>query len=109
MSEAIVYVTCQDQAEAERVGQALIEAKLAACVNIVERITSMFWWKGKVEKEQEAVLIAKTESGLINQVTERVKSVHSYECPCVISLPIVGGNPEFLQWIREETKEAGGE
>lgn len=107
MSEALVYITCKDKAEAEGVGRALIEDKLAACVNIIEGMQSMFWWQGRTEKERETVLIAKTRAGLVSRLTEKVKSVHSYDCPCVVALPIIDGNPEFLQWIRDETGGSG--
>ncbi|MFP3984079.1 MAG: divalent-cation tolerance protein CutA [Desulfurivibrionaceae bacterium] len=107
MSEALVYITCKDKAEAEEVGRVLIEGKLAACVNIVDGMQSMFWWQGRTEKDQETVLIAKTRAGLVSPLTEKVKSVHSYDCPCVVALPIIDGNPDFLQWIREETGGSG--
>lgn len=103
MSEAMVYITCRDKAEAEKVGRALIEDRLAACVNIMDGMQSMFRWQGKVDRDRETVLIAKIGAGLVNRLTDRVRSVHSYDCPCVVALPVIGGNPEFLQWIREET------
>jgi len=105
MSAALVYMTAGDRQEAERVGQALIESKLAACVNILDGMQSMFWWQGKVEQEGEIVVIAKTREDLVPQLTEKVKSVHSYDCPCIVAVPIIDGNPDFLQWIREETGE----
>jgi periplasmic divalent cation tolerance protein len=106
MSAVLVYMTAGDRQEAERVGQALIEAKLAACVNIVDGMQSMFWWQGKVDKDSETVVIAKTKVGLVTQLTEKVKAVHSYDCPCVVAVPIIDGNPEFLQWIQDETGHA---
>jgi periplasmic divalent cation tolerance protein len=105
MSAALVYMTAGDRQEAERVGQALIESKLAACVNILDGMQSMFWWQGKVEQEGEIVVIAKTRDDLVPQLTEKVKSVHSYDCPCVVAVPVIDGNPDFLQWIRDETGE----
>jgi len=107
MSAAMVYVTCGDKSEAERVGQALVEARLAACVNILDGMQSMFRWQGRTETDQETVLLAKTRTALVDRLTDKVRSVHSYDCPCVIALPIIDGNPEFLQWIREETQEPG--
>lgn len=104
MSAALVYITCADKSEAERVGQALVEAHLAACVNIIDGMQSMFWWQGKAEKDQETVLLAKTRTALVGALTEKVRSVHSYDCPCVVALPIIDGNPEFLQWIHDETR-----
>ena len=105
MSGVLVYITCKDKAEAEKVGQALVEAKLAACVNIIDGMQSMFWWEGAAQKESETVLLAKTKVGLVQKLTDKVKSVHSYDCPCVVAVPIIDGNPEFLQWIQEETTQ----
>ncbi len=103
MSAVLVYMTATNKDEAERVGKALIEAKLAACVNIVDNMQSMFWWGGQVEKDSETVLMAKTRVGLVGRLNEKVAAVHSYETPCVVAVPIIDGNPEFLQWIRDET------
>jgi len=100
----VVYITAKDQAEARRIGRALVEERLAACVNIIEGIESIYWWEGQVRAEGEAVLIAKTKAALVPALIERVKSLHSYACPCVVSLPILDGNPEFLEWIAAETR-----
>ena len=100
----MVYITAKDQAEARRIGRALVEERLAACVNIIEGIESIYWWEGQVRAEGEAVLIAKTKAALVPALIERVKSLHSYACPCVVSLPILDGNPEFLEWIAAETR-----
>ncbi len=105
MSAVMVYITAGDKQEAEKVGKALVESKTAACVNIVEDMQSMFWWNGGVEKDNEVVVVAKTKVGLVSELTEAVKSVHSYDCPCVVAIPVIDGNPEFLQWIQEETKD----
>ncbi len=105
MSAVMVYITAGDKQEAEKVGKALVESKTAACVNIVEGMQSMFWWNGGVEKDNEVVVVAKTKVGLVSELTEAVKSVHSYDCPCVVAVPVIDGNPEFLQWIQEETKD----
>lgn len=104
MSESFVYMTCETQQEAESIGTVLVERRLAACVNIIPGMQSMYWWQGKVEKSQEVVLVAKTKTSLVDELTQAVKAVHGYDVPCVASLPINGGNDEFLAWIREETK-----
>lgn len=103
MSAVLVYVTCRDASEAERVGESLITSRLAACVNIIEGMRSMFWWDNKVEQDQETVLLAKTRVGLVSQLTDKVKFVHSDDCPCVVAVPIIDGNPEFLSWIQSQT------
>lgn len=104
MSESFVYMTCDTVGEAENIGAILVERRLAACVNILGGMKSMYWWQGRVEKGEEAVLIAKTKTSLVAELTEAVKAMHGYDVPCVASMPIEGGNSDFLAWIREETK-----
>ena len=99
----LVYMTAGSPEEARRIGRELVEARLAACVNVIENMTSIYWWNGSVEEGAEAVLIAKTEAARIDALTERVKALHSYDCPCVVALPIVAGNSDFLNWIAAET------
>ena len=99
-----VYMTCGSLDEARKLGQVLLEKNLAACVNILDGMRSLYRWEGAVQEDQETVLIAKTRHDLMDELTETVNSNHSYECPCIIELPIDGGNPEFLQWIVSETK-----
>ena len=99
-----VYMTCGSLDEARKLGQLLLEKNLAACVNILDGMRSLYRWDGAVQEDQESVLIAKTRHELMDELTKTVLSNHSYECPCIIELPIDGGNPEFLQWIVSETK-----
>ena len=99
----MVYMTADGADEARRIGLALVEARLAACVNIIDPMTSMYWWEGKVVDGKETVLIAKTTARLVDALTEKVREIHSYECPCVVALKAAGGNPGFLDWIAEET------
>jgi periplasmic divalent cation tolerance protein len=106
MTAVMVYVTAKDKAEAQRVGKVLVESRLVACVNIIEGMESMFWWKGSAQSEKECVLIAKTRVGLVSDINDKIKTVHTYDCPCVVAIPIIDGNPEFLQWIQEETRNA---
>lgn len=105
MSAVWVYITAGSLVEARKIGRALIEARLAACVNILENMRSMYHWKGKVEEDREVVLIAKTRDKLMDALVDKVKSVHSYEVPCILALPVVDGNPDFLHWIEDETKD----
>ena len=90
--------------EAEIVGRNLVSKRLAACVNIIDNMKSIYRWQGKIETENEVIVIAKTKNELINELIENVKILHSYECPCVVAFPIIGGNEDFLKWIRDETK-----
>jgi periplasmic divalent cation tolerance protein len=99
----LIYITTDGPDEARAIGRALVEARLAACVNIVDPMASLYWWEGEVREGRETVLIAKTTAGLVDELTEKVRALHSYSCPCVVALPIEGGNPAFLYWIGAET------
>jgi periplasmic divalent cation tolerance protein len=103
MEPIFAYMTASSPEEARRIGRALVEARLAACVNVIDRMTSFYWWQGKIEEGAEAVLIAKTTRDKLAALTDRVKSLHSYAVPCVVALPIVDGNADFLAWIEAET------
>ena len=103
MSFSVVYITTGDGAEARRIGRALVNARLAACANIFEGVTSVFHWEGEVQEDSEAVLIVKTRSELVDSVIERVRELHSYECPDIVAAPIAQGNPDYLDWIGHET------
>lgn len=98
----IIYITTSNQIEAEKIAEALIKEKLAACVNYFP-IKSIFRWKGKIQKENEIAMIVKTKAKLVDKITKRVKEIHSYETPCIISLSIEKGNKEFLKWIDDNT------
>jgi periplasmic divalent cation tolerance protein len=101
-----IYVTAPSAAEAKSIGRTLVEERLAACVNILEGMTSLYWWEGRIDEAHEAVLIAKTRAPLCDAVIDRVKELHSYSCPCVVALPLAAGNPAFLEWIASETGRA---
>ena len=104
MTLNLIYVTAKDKDEARRIGRELVESRLAACVNVIDGVNSMYWWQGKVQDDAEAVLIAKTQEALVPQLIEKVKLLHSYDCPCIAALPILDGNPAFLQWVADETR-----
>jgi periplasmic divalent cation tolerance protein len=105
MSEyRVLYVTAASEEEAAKLGRALVEEHLAACANVLGAIRSIYWWQGKLEEGAEAALILKTRADLVEKATERLKALHSYSLPCVIALPILGGNPDFLAWIGAETE-----
>lgn len=99
-----VYMTTENKEEARKIGSKLVEDHLAACVNIVDGMESMFWWDGEVQSGQETVLIAKTTLRNIGDLTRRVKELHSYDCPCIITFSIneQEGNEEYLDWLEEE-------
>ncbi len=101
----VVFVTAKDLSEAKRISQKLLEEKLIACANIVEGVKSFFWWQGKIDNAQEVLLILKSQESLFKKIVKTVKSVHSYEVPEVIALPIVEGNPDYLRWIDESLRQ----
>ena len=101
----MVYMTAANEAEAAKLARGLVEARLAACANILGPIRSFYWWDGKVQDEGEIALIAKTRAELVDALTAKVKELHSYSVPCVVALPIAAGNADFLDWIGQETRE----
>ena len=103
MTALLVYITTDGKEEADRIGAILVEKRLAACVNIVDGMESLFWWNGNVDRGRETILIAKTKEALLERLTDAVTKAHSYDCPCVVALPIIGGHPDFLKWIEDET------
>ena len=104
MEFVFAYITAPSPEEARRIGKILVTERLAACVNILPQMESHYWWEGKLESAQEAVLIAKTRSDLRASLLERVRGLHAAETPCVVFLPVTGGNPEYLAWIAAETE-----
>jgi periplasmic divalent cation tolerance protein len=103
MSAVCVYITAASPEQAEQIGRALVAARLAACVNILPGMRSIYHWQGAIETATEAVLIAKTRADLTDALLARVKALHTYAVPCAVVLPIQGGLPEFLDWIEAET------
>jgi periplasmic divalent cation tolerance protein len=102
--DIIVLITASNKEEAATIGLALVNEHLAACVNIIPEIRSLFTWDGKTQDEQETLLIAKSRQPLLDQLVLRVRSLHSYAVPEVLALPIVGGSADYLTWLRETTK-----
>lgn len=104
----VLYVTCGSREEALKIGRALVEERLAACANVLSPHTAIYRWEGAVQEDPEIGLLLKTRRPLVDRATERVKALHGYSVPCVVALPVVGGNPDFLAWIGGETEAATG-
>lgn len=104
MDEIVVLITTPSKAEGERIGQILVEKKLAACANIFSPISSIFSWQGKVCREEEALMIIKSRRDCFVPLAEEVKRHHSYSVPEIIALPLVEGALDYLKWIRENTQ-----
>ena len=105
MSATLVMVTAPSGEAARTLGRSLVEARLAASVNISDGITSFYWWEGAVEEGAEALLFAKTRAELVDRVIDFVKARHPYDCPAIVAMPIVAGNPDYLAWIETDTGE----
>jgi periplasmic divalent cation tolerance protein len=103
MDRQLIYITASTDDEARTIAPALVEERLAACANILGQIKSVYWWEGELQEDGEVALIVKSTAALVPRIVERVKALHSYDCPCVVALPIGSGNPAFLDWIGEET------
>jgi len=102
--KVVILITTSTEEEAHKIAEQLLTKRKAACVNIVPKVDSSFWWQGKLDSAQESLLIIKTRASLLQEVINLVKKVHSYSVPEIIALPIVGGNQDYLKWIDDEVK-----
>lgn len=102
----IVFVTVSNKKEASRIARQLVKNRLAACVNIIEKIDSFFWWQGKVDRAKEALLIIKSKKEKLAKIIKVVKSLHGYEVPEIIALPIIGGEKNYLKWLDDSIRES---
>ena len=104
MKTYFIYMTAGSRDEATNIGKKLVTSKLAACVNILDNMHSIYLWEGEIQDDREVVIIAKTTEDRVPELIEKVRSMHSYECPCIVSLPVSGGYQPFLNWIAKEVK-----
>ena len=98
-----MYLTTPNQAEAENIAKVVIKEKLAACVNIHQPIKSYYIWENKLEISQEIALVIKTKISLESQLIKRIEQLHSYSTPCILSLDVNGGNPDYIKWVNSLT------
>jgi periplasmic divalent cation tolerance protein len=103
MKKYLVYITTPTEEEAKKIAKTLVEERLASGVNILPGISSVYWWEGKINEENEIFLLGQTKESCIDELIERVKEIHSYTCPCVVAVPIEKGYKNFLGWIERET------
>lgn len=99
-----VYMTTATAAEARQLGEVLVSERLAACVNVLGPITSIYRWKGRVERGREVAFVAKTRAAKVRALAARVKALHTYDVPCIVALPVTGGSADFLRWLADETR-----
>jgi periplasmic divalent cation tolerance protein len=102
----VIFVTTSSEPEAHKIADLLLSRRKAACVNIVPKVESSFWWQGKLDSAKESLLIIKTEASLLSEIVALVKTEHSYEVPEIIALPIIGGNVDYLKWIGDEARKS---
>ena len=99
----LVFITADSPETAQKITDKLLKEKKAACVNIISKVESQYWWQGKIESANELLMIVKTRAALIDELIQLVKEIHPYSVPEIIALPIIGGNNDYLQWIEKET------
>jgi len=104
MNEIVVFITASTEEEAVKIARALVESRLAACVNIVKDIRSIYRWQGKIEDEKEVLMIVKSQRKHFATLSEKVKKMHSYQVPEIIAFPIIEGLENYLKWLREATE-----
>jgi periplasmic divalent cation tolerance protein len=104
MSATVTLTTCRDVREARRIARALVRERLAACVNVVARVESVYRWKGKVETAREALLVIKSTTARSKRLAARVKELHSYDVPEALTLRIASGSADYLRWVRESCR-----
>jgi len=102
----VIFITTSHKKEAQRIAEQLIKNRLAACVNIVNNIESVFWWQARVDKAKEVLLLIKSKRQNFKKIIKLVKSLHSYEVPEIIALPIIGGEEKYLKWIDESVRKS---
>lgn len=104
MQYIIVFITTPNKKEAYKISKILLDKRIIACANIIGGVDSHFWWKGKKERARECLLIAKTTKALLKKLIKAVLSMHSYNVPEIIAMPIIGGHAPYLEWIHSTVK-----
>lgn len=104
VSIKFIYITVSSKTEARKIAMVLLEERLAACVNIIPQVQSMYWWEGKIQEAGEVIMIAKTRESLVQDLMDTVEELHSYDVPCIEVLDVETGATEFLRWVEEETR-----
>lgn len=103
MAIQFVYVTAPNEAEAEKIGRVLLKERLAACVNILNGMRSLYWWEGKIDEAEETVLIVKTDKKQVAAVIKRIEEIHTYKTPCAVALEVSEGSKNYVKWIETES------
>jgi periplasmic divalent cation tolerance protein len=107
MEACLCYVTCRDRDEAIRIGRTVVVERLAAAANVLGDTVSIYRWGGELHEKPETALVLKTRAELAERLVDRVRALHSYECPGLLVLPVRGGNTAYLDWMVSETEQHG--
>lgn len=102
---SLIYVTCPDLKEAQRIAEKMLKERLVGCANLLPGMQSLYHWKGKLESAAEVVLLLKTAPGKVPQALERIKELHPYDTPCALEVPVEKGLQKYQQWVIAETRE----
>lgn len=97
----LVYITASTRKEADKIAQALVEKRLAACVTIIPEVSSRYWWKGRMEYDRELMLVAKTWQSRFKSLEKTVRAMHSYDVPEILAIPVVAGSADYLSWMKD--------
>jgi periplasmic divalent cation tolerance protein len=98
----VIFITTEAGEEANLIAKVLLEERKAACINIINGVSSLFWWQDRINSARESLLVVKTSASLLKDVIHIVKEVHSNDVPEIIALPVIGGNEDYLEWIEKE-------
>lgn len=104
MEAIVVYITTPNEDEAAKIARAIVEERLAGCVNIIKGIRSIYSWQGKIEDDSEALMVVKTQRHLFESLKNRIKELHSYTVPEIVALPIIEGSEDYMNWLKEVTE-----
>lgn len=105
MEVRFVYITAGSREEASAIGRVLVEERLAACVNIISPMQSIYRWQGRIQEDSEVVMIAKTTVQRMGRLVSKVREHHSYECPCIVAWEVAEGHAPFLEWVAKEVAD----
>ncbi|WP_240608297.1 divalent-cation tolerance protein CutA [Dehalogenimonas alkenigignens] len=108
-NHVLIMVTAADNEEARLIAKVLLEQKKAACVSIMDGMNSSYWWKGGIENATESLLMVKTQAGLLGEVVETVREIHSYDNPEIIAMPVIGGSETYFEWLDESLEAKADE
>jgi periplasmic divalent cation tolerance protein len=102
-AEIVIYITAPSEDDAAKIARSLVESRLAACVNIIKNVRSIYTWQGNIEDDSEVLMIVKTQKKHLDALSSKVKELHSYDVPEIIVLPIIAGSEDYLKWIKDST------